>query len=87
MASDLTVGMDLGGFGSGCGYGSLWLVMVRWLWNIFYLFFWVCGVVMLWCGDFFDYFIDYCKIMIILISSSVTSDFLLVWWRNCASRT
>ena len=33
---------------------------------------------MLWCGDFFDYFIDYCKIMIILISSSAKSDFLLV---------
>ena len=29
LASDSAVGMDLGGFGSGCGYGSLWLVMVR----------------------------------------------------------
>lgn len=26
MVGDSTVGMDLGGFGSGSGYGSLWLV-------------------------------------------------------------
>ena len=34
-----------------------------------------CGSVVLWCGDFFDYFIDYCKIMIILIGQSATLDF------------
>ena len=36
---------------------------------------WVGGVVILWCGDFFDY----CKIMIILIGLSTMSDFPLIW--------
>ena len=65
VASDSAVGMDLGGFGSGCGYGSLWLVM-----EFFFFFLFFLG---LWCSNAM-------VVVVVVVVVAVDLWVVVGWW-------